>query len=213
MRKNGKYFATVINQNQYKPSVWDPYLYRGNDGGHSLSQFVTVQRASKKAQKHFRVPFKPIEYRDILGGECLSFALEKDERANSQPIVEENTILFGTMRAYLGNIVVTPFAEWVDQEAPLYFTVKSEFFTVCPFDELHYFWLIYLRSKKFTELLPVGSGGTRPRLTIDSFEKTPVDLPDLPTRRKIHDKIKELACVEWKTRIAVAETMNLLLEG
>jgi hypothetical protein len=212
VRKNGKYFTTVIRQNQYKPSIWDPYLYRDTAGGHSLSQFVTVQRAGKKAQKHYHVPFRSIEYRDILGGECLSFALEREEHANSHPVVEENTILFGTMRAYLGNIVVTPLAEWVNQKAPLYFTVKSEFFAVYPFDELHYFWLIYFRSKKFTESLPVGSGGTRPRLTIDSFEQTPVDLPDLQTRRKIHEKIKELACAEWKTRIAVAETVNSLLE-
>jgi hypothetical protein len=212
VKKNGKYFATVINQNQYKPSVWDPYLYRDTNGGYSLSQFVSVQRAGKKAQKHYHIPFRSIEYRDILGGECLSFTLEKGEYSNSQLVVAENTLLFGTMRAYLGNIVVTPLAEWVNQKSPLYFTVKSEFFAIYPFDELHYFWLVYLRSKKFMELLPVGSGGTRPRLTIDSFEQTPIDLPELQDRRKIHDKIKELACVEWKTRIAVAETVNSLLE-
>jgi len=116
------------------------------------------------------------------------------------------------MRAYLGNIIVTPLAEWVNQKVPLYFAVKSEFFALYPFDELHYFWLVYFRSKKFTESLPIGSGGTRPRLTIDSFEQTPVNPPDFQIRKNIHERIKELACVEWKTRIAVAETVSSLLE-
>lgn len=212
MKKNGTYFATIINQQQYKPSVWDPYLYRDIHGGKSLSQFVTVQRAGKKAQKQYHMPFRPIEYRDILGGECLSFALELGPPAHSQYVVEENILLFGTMRAYLGNIIITPFAEWINTTAPLYFAIKSEFFVVYPFDELPYFWLVYLRSKKFTELLPVGSGGTRPRLTIDAFEQTPVDVPDLQTRRMIHEKIKELACIEWRTRIAVVETVRSFLE-
>src|SRR5262249_29881745 len=149
-----------------------------------------------------QTPFRPIEYRDILGGECLSFTLEKGEDSNSQLVVEENTLLFGTMRAYLGNIIITPLAEWINQKAPLYFSVKSEFFAVYPFDELHYFWLVYFRSKKFTESLPVGSGGTRPRLTIDAFGQTPVDVPDLEKRKHIHEQIRQLARVEWKTRIA-----------
>lgn len=212
MTKNGKYFATVVSRSQYKPSIWDPYLYRDTDGKHSLSQFVTVQRAGKKVQKHCHIPFKSIEYRDVLGGDCLSFALEKEEHSNLQHVVGENTLLFGTMRAYLGNIVVTPFAEWINQTSPLYFAVKSEFLVVHPFDELLYFWLIYFRSKRFTELLPVGSGGTRPRLSIDSFEQIPVDLPDLQTRRRVHEQISELACTEWKTRIAVAETIDSFLE-
>ncbi len=178
-----------------------------------MSQFVTVQRAGKKAQKHYHAPFRSIEYRDILGGECLSFALEKGGSSNSQLVVAENVLLFGIMRAYLGNIIITPLAEWINQKAPLYFTVKSEFFAVYPFDELHYFWLVYFRSKKFTESLPVGSGGTRPRLTIDAFGQTPVDIPDLQTRRQIHEKIKELACIEWKTRLAVAEAVQSFLES
>lgn len=212
MRKNGKYFATVVSQDRYKPSTWDPYLYRDTNGGRLLSQFVTVQRAGKKAQKYHHVPFRPVEYRDILGGECLSFALEKGHSSNLQSVVEENVLLFGTMRAYLGNIIITPVAEWINQRSPLYFAIKSEFFAVYPFDELHYFWLVYFRSKRFTEILPVGSGGTRPRLTIDSFGQTPIDVPDLQTRKQIHEKIKELACVEWKTRIAIAETVSSFLE-
>jgi len=82
MKKNGKYFSAIISRNQYKPSVWDPYLYRDTHGGNSLSQFVTVQRAGQKAQQCHDIPFEPIEYKDILGGECLSFALRPNLSSN-----------------------------------------------------------------------------------------------------------------------------------
>lgn len=212
MKKNGNYFVSLVDENQYKPSVWDPYLYRDTGNGFVLSQFISVRRAGVKTLKSAHTPFRPIEYRDILGGEYLSFTLEKTHPSTPQFMVEENTLLFGTMRAYLGNIVVTPLAEWIDETPPLCFGVKSEFFTVYPFDELHYFWLVYFRSKKFRNSLPIGSGGTRPRLTIDGFVQTPVVVPDLVSRREIHEKIKELAATEWRTRTEVIKTLGSVIE-
>jgi restriction endonuclease S subunit len=102
------------------------------------------------------------------------------------------------MRAYLGNIVVTPQLSWLKVSKNISFPVKSEFIIVTPFDGLNYFWLVFLRSKTFLSNLPLGSGGTRPRLQIESLLKTPIDVPSLKKRKHIHNKLMSIAEDEWK---------------
>jgi hypothetical protein len=120
------------------------------------------------------------------------------------------------MRAYLGNIVVTPLAEWVDQESPISFSVKSEFVVVSPHDKLVYFWLAYLRSRHFLENLPVGTGGTRPRLQPQALGQTVVTVPSLEARRTIHKDLEVLARKEWENRLRTLSTIDridLLVRG
>jgi restriction endonuclease S subunit len=148
--------------------------------------------------------------RDLPGGVYLSFSLEREDTLNKKavPAVGEGTILFGTMRAYLGNIAVTPCAEWIGCKGPLFFEAKSEFVAVTPDDGLTYFWLVYLRSRHFLQHLPLGSGGTRPRLHPSALDAVPVSIPDLQTRQGIHNRIQELARCEWKTHMDAVDTIN-----
>lgn len=209
MEKNGKLFISTIFATEFVPSVWDPYVYRKNGDVHSLSHYATVQRVGFKHVSSL-APFEPIEYKHIPHGNYLSFTLEpRTSIISNLPVVSENTLLFGTMRAYLGNILITPMAEWIGQKSPLFFHVKSEFVNISPHDELPYFWMIYLRSKQFLENLPVGSGGTRPRLQAKSLSNTPVEVPDIKIRKEIHDRLKDLAQKEWLTYFETTALINL----
>jgi hypothetical protein len=212
MVKNGKLFISIINDNEFISSVWDPYVYRRNGNTHMLSHYATVQKVSSKPVSVKSAPFKSIEYNNIPRGNYLSFALERRDCSDSTilPVVGEGFLLFGTMRAYIGNIIVTPLAEWINLKSPLYFQVKSEFVIISPRDELTYFWFAYMRSKIFLENLPLGTGGTRPRLNINILNQTPVKVPSLETRKKIHEKLKELAKIEWLNYRNVASTFNTL---
>ncbi len=212
MEKNGKLFISAIKTREFISSVWDPYIYRRNGERHALSQYAIVQKINSKLVSHKLMPFSPIEYKDIPHGSYLSFALEPkiDNKAIDLPVVGEEVLLLGTMRAYLGNIIVTPHATWINHNSPIYFQVKSEFAIVSPQDELTYFWLAYMRSKEFLENLPLGSGGTRPRLHTKTLEQTPVTVPPLKVRREIHDRLKELAKAEWNNYSNVESAIDTL---
>jgi len=152
------------------------------------------------------VRFEPIEYRDVPGGAYLSFVLRRKEQiaASGFPTVGERNLLFGTMRAYLGNVIVTPRAEWISETSPLRFQVKSEFVLVTPHDDLTYFWLAYLRSNHFLSHLPLGHGGTRPRLQPKALAETPVAVPEIHVRRQINNELERLAKSEWLTYFKAA---------
>ncbi len=212
MDKNGKFFVSVVSADKFISSVWDPYVYRRDANSHTLSHFATVQKVQTKSHLLKRSPFRPIEYRDIPPGDHLSFALEPacDSDPTNLPVIGEGELIFGTMRAYLGNIIVTPMAEWINQESPVYFQIKSEFVVVCPRDELVYFWLAYMRSKGFLENLPLGSGGTRPRLQPKALAQTPVKVPPLGMRKQIHDELMKLAQAEWENYCTIIRTLNFL---
>ena len=102
-------------------------------------------------------------------------------------------MLFGTMRAYLGNVVVTPQAKWIGEESTFVFAVKSEFLQIIPKDGLVYFWWAYLQSQSFLHSLPIGSGGTRPRLHSSGLAQTPVEVPSKDVREKIHTELYDFA--------------------
>jgi len=214
MGRNGKLFASIISTPDFIPSVWDPYVYRSEGESHTLSEFADIRKVTAKSDPYRRFPFQPIEYRDIPGGSYLSFMLRPAQNDaasdNKLPAVSEGEILFGTMRAYLGNIIVTPLAEWLNQEPPVYFSVKSEFAVVSPRDRLTYFWLAYMRSKHFLENLPIGAGGTRPRLQPRALGQTPVRVPPVKAREQIHKELEVLARREWENYSRTLSTLDLL---
>jgi len=217
MSKNGKFFVAVIGVQDFVSTVWDPYAYRDNEG-HTLSHYAAIHKVAMATATPAAMPFEPLEYRDIPHGSYLSFVLREKRQPDynemflSLPAVGENELLFGTMRAYLGNVLVTPRAEWVHQTAPLYFPVKSEFVVIAPHDGLPYFWLAYLRSRPFLENLPIGSGGTRPRLQAKSLGEVPVTVPPLKQRTEIHAQLKELARAEWQNYFCVISTLALVTD-
>jgi len=213
MERNGKFFISTVKEDDFISSVWDPYVYRHNGKTHTLSHFATVQKAGVKSVAPAYLPFDPIEYRDIPHGNYLSFALAPrgHHAPPNLPVVGESELLFGTMRAYLGNIFVTPLAEWTNQKSPICFQVKSEFVVISPHDKLPYFWLAYMRSKNFLENLPLGSGGTRPRLQPKALMQTPVTVPPLQARKDIHGQLSELAKNEWKNYLKIISALGSLI--
>ena len=218
MNKNGTFFYSLIGQRQVVASLWDPYAYRHQGDVARLSDYASIKRAGQKSAVPSLFcdlcPFLPIEYKDVPGGSYLSFALTpaRGVALQTSASVGEEELLFGTMRAYLGNIIVTPRAEWIGLQPPLSFPVKSEFVSILPHDRLPYFWLVYLRSRTFLEHLPLGGGGTRPRLQAPILENVPVSVPDVDTRKAIHDQVEEMAAQEWRNYFNVARTVNAFLE-
>ena len=214
MGRNGKLFASVISTPDFTPSVWDPYVYRPDGESRTLSEFADIHKLGAKSNSSRRFPFQPIEYRDIPGGSYLSFVLrpaQNDATSSIElPAVSEGEILFGTMRAYLGNIIATPLAEWLNLEPPVYFSVKSEFAVVSPRDRLTYFWLAYMRSRHFLENLPIGTGGTRPRLQPRALGQTPVKIPPIEAREQIHKELEMLAKREWENYSRTVSAIDLL---
>src|SRR5205085_4915850 len=140
-------------------------------------------------------PFRAIAYADISSGDHLTFTLEDNPHDGLAKLcaVGEQELLMGTMRAYLGNIIVTPRAEWLERKGPLTFAVKSEFVQVVPRDGLVYFWWAYLRSAMFLTKLPTGSGGTRPRLQPEALAAATVNLPDKKKRAASNELLEECA--------------------
>lgn len=208
MRKNGAFFFSATPRELLRPSVWDPFEYRSVSGGESLGDYASAGRAGEGTGSFS--PYRPIEYRDIPDGDYSTFKLEGRLEGGrvGYPVLGERSLLFGTMRAYLGNVLVTPKAGWLGLDAPLSFHVKAEFAHVKPFDGLVYFWWAYLRSTSFLESLPIGGGGTRPRLRPEALLRTPVVVPDLEKRASIHSALEEHARAEWERSVAKARVLE-----
>ena len=143
--------------------------------------------------------FAPLEYRHIGRGHLPAFTLESSGGGLQTTChgVGEGALLFGTMRAYLGNVVVTPRADWIGEQSPFVFAVKSEFVQVVPKDGLVYFWWAYLQSQSFLHSLPIGTGGTRPRLHASLLSQTPVEVPTKGVRERLHTQIEAFAASLW----------------
>jgi hypothetical protein len=198
MVKGGTTFVRIVDSRQRQPAVWEPHAYRGAGASGLLGEYVevhTLRRASGAAS-----PFRAIEYGDISRGDHLTFTLECGSPGETAKLssVGEQALLFGTMRAYLGNVAVTPRADWLERRGPLVFAVKSEFVRLVPRDGLVYFWWAYLRSAMFLTKLPTGSGGTRPRLQPEALAATTVNVPDLARRAAAHGQLEACAAREWR---------------
>lgn len=199
MSKRGTAFVRIIAARQRKPAVWDPHRYHGARMKAVLGDYVEVY-GLRRLNSGLGSPFRAIEYSDISQGDHLTFALEEgdQESATTGWAVGEQELLMGTMRAYLGNIIVTPRAAWLARRGPLWFAVKSEFVRLAPRDGLIYFWWAYLRTAGFLSRLPVGSGGTRPRLQPDALTAAAVNVPELNERKEINRQLEACASREWR---------------
>jgi hypothetical protein len=205
--RHGTYFLAVVRRNKSEISVWDPYIYGIRGAGDNLGKYAEVR---KPAARKVTTPSRPIEYRNIPNGNYLTFELEFSAKPSmtAMPTAGEGQLLLGTLRAYLGNVIVTPRAEWVAKSVPLFFPLKSEFVEIVPHDGLCYFWWAYLRSKAFREQISLGHGGTRPRLHPTDVMRTPVEVPSLEKRMAIHERLQHLAEEEWRLYEENTATLN-----
>ena len=205
--KQGETFWVQLSATERTVGVWDPYIARSfGSAKPKLRDHVTAYRPRREeAAKLYR--FDPIEYRHVsqASHDVCSFVLaSREPHDQAWAAVGEATLLFGTMRAYLGNVIVTPEADWIGVMPDSHFAVKSEFLVVKPHDRLVYYWLHLLRSAEFRQSLPPGGGGTRPRLDCDTFLEIPVQIHSEGERRRIHDETKEIARSEWANRRRLA---------
>ncbi|MEN3331185.1 MAG: hypothetical protein V7641_550 [Blastocatellia bacterium] len=199
MSKRGTAFVCIVEDQQRQPAIWEPHGYRGAEAGGKLGDYIEVRRLRRLSSVPCSL-FRAIEYSDISSGDHLTFTLEDNAQKLSLKLcaVGEQELLMGTMRAYLGNIIVTPRAEWLARKGPLAFAVKSEFVQVVPHDGLVYFWWAYLRSAMLLTKLPTGSGGTRPRLQSEALAATTVSVPDMKKRAAINVQLEACAAREWR---------------
>lgn len=198
----------VVRPRDRQAAAWDPhrYLHR-HKRGTRLGEFLSIEKPSHRSSGS---PFGPIEYRSLLPGPNLAFRLTRTPQVTRLPTVGPQELLLGTMRAYLGNVLVTPLPEWLGEATRARFALKSEFVHLRPIDGNVYFWWVLLRSRSVLDRLPLGSGGTRPRLQ-------PYDLLDLRVtvlpprlRRVSHDRLRRLAEREWRDLSARAIELDAI---
>jgi hypothetical protein len=215
MKKNGAYFLSIVDRRALRPGNWDPYCYRERKQSQTLGYFAAIQHLKATEIPRHTFKFAPLEYRHIARGHVPVFTLEPSGGGlqTSSPAVGEGILLFGTMRAYLGNVVVTPLANWIGERSPFAFAVKSEFVQVMPKDGLVYFWWAYLQSQSFLHNLPLGTGGTRPRLNAPALADIPVEVPNRDVREKLHSQLQGFAASLWSqyvaTKLVLDETIGL----
>jgi restriction endonuclease S subunit len=198
MKKNGFTFVSIVETCKIETGVWNPYYYKENHIGYSLSDFAIVQKIENHKQDISLCEFAPIEYKNIPKGELLTFSLEDNNLNEGRySVIGEQVLLFGTMRAYLGNVLVTPKSEWIGKISPTFYPINSEFVNVIPNDNLMYFWWSYLKSPHFLNQMPTGSGGTRPRISAESLAHTPVSVPAIEVRIEINNLLLDLAQQAW----------------
>jgi hypothetical protein len=199
MKKNGFTFVSIVETAQMESGIWNPYHYKENLSGVTLSDYVFVQKIENHKRDISFCKFAPIEYKNIPNGLFLNFSLDESGLQEGRySVVGEQTLLFGTMRAYLGNVLVTPKAEWLDKANPLLYPINSEFVQMIPNDNLMYFWWSYFKSAAFLNLMPTGNGGTRPRISAENLSQIPVSVPNLEERTEINAQLLDLAEKAWR---------------
>jgi hypothetical protein len=210
MKKNGTFFLSVITADALRAGVWNPYAYREETQSETLEHFASVQKVRGRLHRVTTLTFSPIEYRHIHRGTIPVFTLElaAGTPVERVPVIGEGCLLFGTMRAYLGNALVTPKAAWLGETSPVFFPVKSEFVQITPKDGLTYFWWAFLQTPRFLQSLPIGSGGTRPRLDRELLLRTPVEVPVESVREKIHRCLSSYAERAWRDYVEAEELLN-----
>ena len=210
MKKNGAYFFSIVDREALALGIWDPYCYREKNQSQTLGYFASVQHLKATALPRHTFKFAPLEYRHIARGHVPAFILEPSAVGlkTSCHGVGEGVLLLGTMRAYLGNVVVTPLANWIGERSPLVLAVKSEFVQIVPKDGLVYFWWAYLQTQSFLHSLPLGGGGTRPRLHASALAQTPVEVPSKDVREKLHAQIQKFAANLWSQYVATERLLK-----
>jgi len=210
MKKNGLYFLSEISRSVLQPGVWDPHTYREKRQAELLEHFATIKKLSGKGFSSKAFKYAPIEYRHIPRGTIPTFILEpaNSTLAWKADAVGEGSLLFGTMRAYLGNVLVTPRAAWLTERSPLFFAVKSEFVQVIPKDGLVYFWWAFFQTTAFLQALPIGTGGTRPRLDSMALLQTPIEVPVHSVRARIHHQLLRYAETAWREYVGAEQLLT-----
>ncbi|HEY6168173.1 MAG TPA: hypothetical protein VI454_09050 [Verrucomicrobiae bacterium] len=210
MKKNGTFFLSVVEADVLRAGVWNPYAYREEMQSETLEHFASVLKVQGRLHRVAALKYSAIEYRHIHRGTIPVFTLELagGSPVERVPVIGEGCLLFGTMRAYLGNALVTPKAAWLGEASPVFFPVKSEFVHITPKDGLTYFWWAFLQSPRFLQSLPIGSGGTRPRLDRELLLRTPVEVPVRPVREKIDRCLSNCAERAWRDYVEAEELLN-----
>ena len=204
MKKNGSTFVSILSADKLQSGIWNPYNYKYTDShSNPLSDYAIIKKVigTKRHIRYF--DYAPIEYKHIPKGDLVNFILEekpKDIKGNF-PFVGIDTLIFGTMRAYLGNACVTPLGSWIDKPDNFKYAINSEFVEIEPLDGFKYFWWVYVKSHSFLEELPTGSGGTRPRVSPELLENIHVNVPDENERFEINEEVKNLAKSSWEIYI------------
>jgi len=205
MTKNGFTFIIIHPAAGLVSGVWNPYNYRYSEQEDSrpFSDFAEIQKVNGKKADVKYFDYAPIEYKHIPKGDLLIFTLEEkpENLKGKYSYVGEETLLFGTMRAYLGNACVTPYGEWITKTRNFKFAVNSEFVTIIPFDSFKYFWWAYVKSFNFLKEMPTGSGGTRPRVSSELLSEVRVNVPSETDRQKINETLKSIAQASWSNYI------------
>jgi len=213
MMKNGFTFTTIHSSDKLTSGIWNPYNYKycEEEDSPPLSKFVDIKKVNGKKGELKYFKYAPIEYKHIPKGDILTFNLEKNlDMKGKYSFVEEDTLLFGTMRAYLGNACVTPYGSWIDQMEGVKFAINSEFVKIKPFDNFKYFWWAYIKSNSFLKEMPTGSGGTRPRVSPEMISKIRVNVPNEKERYSINETLKEIARSSWANYIKGKNILNNL---
>jgi len=205
MKKNGSTFVTIQTPDNITSGIWNPYNYKYSKDDDLLpfSDYAEILKVNGKKAEIKYFDYIPIEYKHIPKGDFLTFSL-KEKLANMKgkySFVEEETLLFGTMRAYLGNACITPIGKWLNKNKKIKFAINSEFVKIQPYDNLKYFWWAYIKSEMFLREMPTGSGGTRPRVSTDLLEKIRINVPSEKKRHKINNSIKSLTQNAWSNYI------------
>lgn len=208
--KNGVKFITVINGSNFISGLWDPHNYKEKGQGQFFSKYADIRKPFSQKTPSECLISQPIEYKHLARNQSLTFETKFQKKTSSEKLVcvEENKLLFGTMRAYLGNIAVTPKNQWLDSSYPVLYKVKSEFVVIEPFDGLTYFWWAFIQSTVFLQRLPLGGGGTRPRLNEKDLSAMLIEIPSESVRKMIHTEISKLAQTEWQNKKKLTEILN-----
>ena len=207
--KAGRSAAALIVVAEVGRGIWDPHAYiHANATQDRMGSFVKAKRPPTSVGRGVPIAL-PIEYKHIPPGGALTYDLVRGEPGRKSASVPAGSLLFGTMRAYLGNVAVTPEPAWIglDPGVDLVFPVKSEFLWVQPDDGLVYFWWAFLRSRAFLGGLPLGGGGTRPRLTAEDLLRIPVSVPVIEERTSLNEELRDLAAQHWRLQETTSSTL------
>jgi hypothetical protein len=204
-QRQGTSFISTVDAARFIPGIWDPFAYRTH-AETTLGEVATIRRPRRS---RISCAIRPLEYRDIPKGAQLTYDLGFDDVTELQSaFASPGALLFGTMRAYLGNVVVTPEFEWLGFAEPLVYPVKSEFVEITPHDSCTYFWWSLLRSPEFCRRLPLGGGGTRPRLDPDLLAQTPLPQLDPVKIQEIDTRLRSLAKQAWEDYTQLMEILR-----
>lgn len=209
MRKNGITFSAIVDSDHFISGTWDPFFYKNKPTQNTLDKFVEINKQFNYKFSINTFKYSPIEYKDIPRGNSLVFNLNRNSEDHFTKCfaVPENTLLMGTMRAYLGNIIITPRSEWLS-EKKTWFAINSEFCEIAPNDNLKYYWWAFLKSSVFLNNLPTGTGGTRPRVAVEQLSRIPILVPDLEERTEINESIENIAKRLWKDQMHLSEFID-----